>query len=78
MIKNIAAAAALALSTALFTSTPAQAAPSSFPLPPFGYPVVYTVTSTPSVLDAPLVLHPAYHPAYHPAFRTALTVHPLY
>ncbi|MCX5377068.1 hypothetical protein [Streptomyces sp. NBC_00091] len=61
MIKNIAAAAALALSTALLTFSPAQAAPSSFPLPPFGY---YSLTSGPVVWHAPLSAHPAFHPAY--------------
>ncbi|MEU3722875.1 hypothetical protein [Streptomyces sp. NPDC031705] len=68
MIKNIAAAAALAFSTALFTCTPAQAAPSPFPLPPFGYPAVYTAASAPGVWHVPLVVHPALHPVFHPAY----------
>lgn len=53
MIKNIAAAAALGLSTALITCAPAQAAAaphggSSYPWPPYGY-----------VLLAPAPLRPA-------------------
>ncbi|MCX5196404.1 hypothetical protein OOK31_21310 [Streptomyces sp. NBC_00249] len=60
MIKNIAAAAALALSSTLLTCAPTQAAQTSYPLPLFGY-AVYS--NTPLVSHAPL-LHPAYHPAY--------------
>lgn len=67
MIKNIAAAAALALSTALLACGPAQAAApqksGAFPLPPFGY----VLLAPAPIWHAPLI-HPAYHPAYHPAF----------
>ncbi|MEV7522801.1 hypothetical protein [Streptomyces sp. NPDC091371] len=58
MIKNIAAAAALAFSTALLACAPAQAAApqsSSYPLPPFGY-----VLLAPAPLwPAPLLVQPA-------------------
>ncbi|UQX02122.1 hypothetical protein [Streptomyces sp. RerS4] len=58
MIKNIAAAAALALSSALLTCAPAQAAPHSFPLPPFGY---YALAPAPLGWQAaPLLVHPGY------------------
>ncbi|MFG2876264.1 hypothetical protein ACGFYU_14895 [Streptomyces sp. NPDC048337] len=65
MIKNIAAAAALAFGTALLACAPAQAAaaPTSFPLPPFGY----TLVATP-FWHAPLLDHPA-HAVYYYGLR---------
>ncbi|MFD7257264.1 hypothetical protein [Streptomyces sp. NPDC059874] len=70
MIKNIAAAAALAFSSALITCAPAQAAApqsSSYPLPPYGY-----VLLAPSPFwPAPLLVHPA-HPAAWFAYGPAV------
>lgn len=66
MIKNIAAAAALALTTGLLTCAPAQAAQNSFPLPPFGY-AVYSSAPGPLLWHAPLA-QPAHHPLFHPAY----------
>ncbi|WP_329381966.1 hypothetical protein OG625_18425 [Streptomyces sp. NBC_01351] len=73
MIKNIAAAAALAFSTAFLTCAPAQAAApqsNSYPLPPYGY-----VLLAPSPLwPAPLLLQPA-HPAAWFAYQPAVVHH---
>jgi hypothetical protein len=70
MIKNIAAAAALAFATALLVCSPAQAAAPAthaapaatqgFPLPPFGF---YTVLPAPLIWHAPLI-HRAYPATY--------------
>ncbi|MFF4365152.1 hypothetical protein [Streptomyces sp. NPDC001594] len=61
MIKNIAAAAALALGAGLLTCIPAQAAQNSVPFPPpAGYPLVLTLAPAPLLWPAVPLVQPAY------------------
>ncbi|MFJ4775063.1 hypothetical protein [Streptomyces sp. NPDC088762] len=74
MIKNIAAAAALAFGTVLLACAPAQAAPAapaSFPLPPYGF-----VSILPGPLGGPALL--LGHPAHVVYGHAPLVVHRVY